>query len=144
MTMPEQASIPAPNRFGPEDVSEILRARGWLDARASAQQAAWCQHAAALLGPRSADAGALQDLLSLVFHYEAREILATIDGHVVLSRYAARDVIRKLANLLLDPAPLTTERFNEIVDALKSGLDIRGRELFHPLRLALAGRSGEG
>ena len=27
---------------------------------------------------------------------------------------------------------------------MKAGLDIRGRELFHPLRLALAGRAGEG
>jgi glutamyl/glutaminyl-tRNA synthetase len=139
-----EASIPAANRFSAEDVSEILRARGWLEAGASAEQSAWCERAAALLGPKSADAQVLQDLLSLVFHYEAREILENTDGHVVLSRYAARDVIRKLANLLLDPAPLTTERFNEIVDALKSELDIRGRELFHPLRLALAGRSGEG
>jgi glutamyl-tRNA synthetase/nondiscriminating glutamyl-tRNA synthetase len=46
--------------------------------------------------------------------------------------------------MLLDPAQLTTERFNEIVDALKTELDVRGRELFHPLRLALAGRCGEG
>jgi len=144
MTMPEPTPAPAPNRFSAADISEILRAHGWLDARASAEQAAWCERAAAFLGPKSADAGALEDLLSLVFHYEAWEILATIDGHIVLSRYAARDVIRNLANLLLDPAPLTTARFNEIVDALKSGLDIRGRELFHPLRLALAGRSGEG
>jgi len=142
MTMPETAS--ARNRFSADDVLEILRARGWLAADANAEQTAWCERAAALLGPKSADLGALQDLLSLVFHYQARELLATVDGHVVLSRYAARDVIRRLANLLLDPVPLTTERFNELVDALKSGLDVRGRELFHPLRLALAGRSGEG
>jgi hypothetical protein len=83
-------------------------------------------------------------VLSLIFHYQAQEVLLTMDAHVVLSRYAARDVIRKLANLLLDPAPLTTDRFKQIVDALKSELDIRGRELFHPLRLALAGRCGEG
>jgi nondiscriminating glutamyl-tRNA synthetase len=142
MTMPEPASAPVP--FHADDVLEILRVHGWLAGRASAEQAAWCGHAAALLGPKSADVGALQDLLSLVFHYDAREILATMDGQVVLSRYAARDVIRKLANLLLDPAPLTTLRFHEIVDVLKSGLEIRGRELFHPLRLALAGRAGEG
>jgi glutamyl/glutaminyl-tRNA synthetase len=142
MTMPEPAS--APSRFSADDVLEILRVRGWLAAEASAEQTAWCERAAALLGPKSADVGAFEDLLSLVFHYQARELLATMDGHVVLSRYAARDVIRKLANLLLDPVPLTTERFNELVDALKSELDVRGRELFHPLRLALAGRSGEG
>jgi nondiscriminating glutamyl-tRNA synthetase len=144
MTMPEPASAPAQSRFSADDVLEILRVRGWLGAEASAEQAAWCERAAALLGPKSADVGALQDLLSLVFHYQARELLATMDGHVVLSRYAARDVIRKLANLLLDPVPLTAERFNEFVEALKSVLDVRGRELFHPLRLALAGRSGEG
>ena len=142
MTMPEPASVPS--RFSADDVVEILRVRGWLAAEASAEQTAWCERAAALLGPKSADVGALEDLLSLVFHYQARELLATMDGQVVLSRYAARDVIRKLANLLLDPVPLTTERFNELVNALKSGLAVRGRELFHPLRLALAGRSGEG
>jgi glutamyl-tRNA synthetase/nondiscriminating glutamyl-tRNA synthetase len=37
-----------------------------------------------------------------------------------------------------------SERFKEIISALKEGLDIRGRELFHPIRLALAGRAGEG
>jgi sialic acid synthase SpsE len=31
-----------------------------------------------------------------------------------------------------------------MVTALKAVLDIRGRELFQPLRLALAGRAGEG
>jgi nondiscriminating glutamyl-tRNA synthetase len=137
---------PAPpeDKFSAADVLQILRAQSRLTVEPSAEQIAWCERAAALLGPKSADAAALENLLSLVFHYEASEILATMDAHVVMSRYAARDVIRQLANLLLDPAPLTTERFNEIVDALKSGLDIRGRELFHPLRLSLAGRSGEG
>ena len=46
--------------------------------------------------------------------------------------------------LLLDGVPLTTERFKEIVTALKDGMELRGRELFHPIRLALAGRAGEG
>ena len=144
MISAEPASTPGENKFSAADVRQILQARDWLATEPSPEQVAWCERAAALLGAKSADAAALADLLSLVFRYNARAILATIDAHVVLSRYAARDVLRKLANLLLDPAPLTTLRFNEIVDALKSELDIRGRELFHPLRLALAGRSGEG
>jgi nondiscriminating glutamyl-tRNA synthetase len=144
MIPPEPASAPAEDKFSSADVSEILRDHHWLIGAPSDQQNAWCQRSAALLGPKSSELAALDNLLSLIFHYDAQEILATMDAHAVLSRYAARDVIRKLANLLLDPAPLTTVRFNEIVDALKSELDIRGRELFHPLRLALAGRSGEG
>ena len=132
------------NPFTAGDVAGILRQHGWLTAEPSAEQFAWSERAANLLGPHAADRAALTDLLALVFHYDAREIIALVDAHVVLSRYAARDVLRQLALLLLDGAPVTSDRFKEIVSALKEGLDLRGRELFHPLRLALAGRSGEG
>jgi hypothetical protein len=135
---------PAENKFASSDVVEILRQRGWHGEVFSAEQFAWCQRAAALLGPQAADRAALGNLLALIFHYDAREILAQVDAHVVLSRYAARDVLRQLASLLLEPMPLTTDRFREIVDAMKINLDIRGRELFQTLRLSLAGRSGDG
>ena len=132
------------NLFAPQDVVAILKERGWLSDEPNEPQLQWCARAAALLGPQVADRAGLADLLQLVFHYDAREILKTTEAHVVMSRYAARDVLRQLALLLLDGAELSTERFREIIDQLKLGLDIRGRELFHPLRLALAGRSGEG
>ncbi len=97
-----------------------------------------------MLGGRAADRAALAGLLGLVFHYDAREIISKMESHVVLSRYAARGVIRQVALLLLDGAALTSERFKEIVTELKDGMELRGRELFHPIRLALAGRAGEG
>lgn len=132
------------HRFSGADVFTILRERGWLVGEASAEQAAWCERAAALLGPHVDTRQALTELLSLVFHYDAHELLTQVENHVVLSRYAARDVVRQLALLLLDPQPLSVERFKEIITALKEGLELRGRELFHPIRLALAGRAGEG
>jgi len=125
-------------------VAEILKERGWLTGAPDPGQIDWCAYAAAILGPQSADRAALAGLLRLVYHYDAREILAAVESHVVLSRYAAREVVRRLALLLLEGGPVTTERFKEIVTALKENLDLRGRELFHPLRLALAGRAGEG
>jgi len=85
----------------------------------------------------------LRELLELVFHYEAREILSRVESHVVLSRYAARDVLRELALLLLDGGTVNSDKFSEIITRLKQRLDLRGRELFHPIRLALAGRAGE-
>jgi Anticodon binding domain len=135
---------PPVNLFSDADVIAILREKGWLADEPNENQSAWCMRAAALLGVQSADRMALAQLLGLVFHYEAKAILQTTEAHVVMSRYAARDVLRQLALLLLDGAELTTERFREIITTLKEGMDIRGRELFHPLRLALAGRSGEG
>lgn len=136
-------STPA-NQFAAEDVVAILQEMNWLLKEPDEQQAEWCTRAAALLGPQASDRAVLAGLLGLVFHYDAREILTTTEAHVVMSRYAARDVLRQLALLLLDGSDLNTDRFREVIDKLKAGLDIRGRELFHPLRLALAGRCGEG
>ena len=140
----ENSPTVAVNPLTPADVAGILQERGWAAGEWSAKQDGWCEHAAAILGTQAADREALAELLGLVFHYDSREILARVESHVVLSRYAARDVLRQLALLLLEGAALDSERFKEIITALKEGLDIRGRELFHPIRLALAGRAGEG
>ena len=138
---------PAPsleNNFAAHDVVQILCEHNWHTSELTAEQSAWCEHAAALLGPQCADRAALENLLSLVFHYDAQEILSHTDSHAVVSRYAARDALRQLASLLLDPVPLNSDRLREIVDIMKTNLDIRGRELFQTLRLSLAGRPGEG
>ncbi len=137
-------TVAAANPFTADDVIAILRERGWLAAEPSGEQHAWCERAAAMLGGHAADRAGLAELLGLVFHYDAREIISEVESHVALSRYAARGVIRQVALLLLDGAALTSERFKEIVTALKDGMELRGRELFHPIRLALAGRAGEG
>ena len=137
-------ALVAANLFTAADVLGILRERGWLAGGPSPEQHAWCERAASILGGHAADRAALADLLGLVFQYDAREIISRVESHVVLSRYAARDVLRQVALLLLDGAPLTSERFKEIVTTLKDSMELRGRELFHPIRLALAGRAGEG
>jgi nondiscriminating glutamyl-tRNA synthetase len=139
-----EVPVAAANPFTAGDVVAILREREWLAAGPTAEQIAWCEHAAAILGGHASDRAALAELLGLIFHYDAKEIIGRVESHVVLSRYAARDVLRQVALMLLDDAPLTSERFKEIVTALKEGMELRGRELFHPIRLALAGRAGEG
>jgi glutamyl/glutaminyl-tRNA synthetase len=126
------------------DVLAILVQQGWLTTEPTPELTAWCERAASLLGQFAVDADGLAELLRLVFEYDAEEILNRVDAHAVLARYAARDVIRHLALLLLDPAPFTSDRFKEVVTSLRENLDLRGRDLFHPIRLALAGRAGEG
>jgi nondiscriminating glutamyl-tRNA synthetase len=141
---PSDAPIAAANPFTADDVLAILRERDWLAAEPSSEQRSWCERAASMLGGHAADRAALTELLGLVFHYDAGEIISRVESHVVLSRYAARGVLRQVALQLLDGTALTSERFKEIVTALKDGMELRGRELFHPIRLALAGRAGEG
>ena len=141
----ENNEIVAVNPFVAADVAEVLAARGWLVAAGrDAEAAAWCERAAFLLGTQVADRDGLADLLGLVFEYDAARAMSDVEAHGVMSRYAARDVIRVMARLVLDGGAVTPERFSEIVTAMKADLDLRGRELFHPLRLALTGRAGDG
>lgn len=134
----------AANPYTAEDVLSILSERGWISGSATLEQRRWCERAASLLGAHAENREALAGLLALVFHYDAQEILGSVESHVVLSRFAAREVLRQIALMLLEGAPLTSERFSEIVDVLKGTMGLRLRELFYPLRLALAGRAGEG
>jgi nondiscriminating glutamyl-tRNA synthetase len=138
------ASVATANPFTAGDVVAILREWGWLTAEPTVEQRAWCERAASMLGGHVADRAGLVDLIGLVFQYDARGMLSRVESHAVMSRYAARGVLRQVALLLLEGAALTSDRFKEIVTALKEGMELRGRELFHPIRLALAGRAGEG
>jgi len=140
----DQTNAITVNPFTSADVCAILRERGWLTADPTPEIDAWCSRAAPMLGAHAPERAVLTELLTLVFHYDAQEILARVETHEVLARYAARDVLRHLALLLLDGAPLNSERFKEIFAALKEQLKLPGREMLYPMRLALAGRPGDG
>ncbi len=118
-----QPHPPRENLFSPADVRKILCERGWLSGDASAEQLAFCERAAALLGPQAADANELAELLRLIFQYDAGMILQTVEAHAVLSRTGAREVVRQLALFLFDPVPFDSERFKEVVTLLKERLD---------------------
>lgn len=127
----------------------ISQRRGWLPLAADAEPAAaargaWMAEAAQLLGVQAADAGELESLLERVFQYDARENLALPENQAVMAREGARHVLRELASMVLDSGELSSDRYKEIVTALKERCGRRGQELFHPVRLALAGRAGEG
>jgi glutamyl/glutaminyl-tRNA synthetase len=132
------------NPYTAATVIAILHENNWLKADPTPEQTVWADRAAQFLGHYAETSADLANLLRLVFQYDAAQVLQSTDAHTALTRYAARDVIRHLALLLLDPAPFNSERFKQIVTELKETLEARSRDLFHPIRLALAGRTGEG
>lgn len=162
-----------PNQITGADVAVILREHGWLlsdmygptephanrepesvaeapisrETIYKAQKEglhAWLADAAALLGPHAADRDCLADMLHLIFDYDAAAILQWPDTHAVLAREGAREVIRELAHRVLNCPGIDSDRFKEIINSLKEKLRFRGRLLFYPIRLVLAGRAGEG
>src|SRR3974377_2200523 len=110
--MPSDDQLPHPpapvNPYPAIDVLSIPRERHWLSADPAPGQLAWCERAASLLGHHANDLVGLTDLLQLVFSYDPPQILRSPDSHAILTRYAARDVIRQLALLLLDPKPFAS------------------------------------
>ena len=135
---------PHPNPYSATDILTLLHENHWLTTTPTAEHLAWADRAAKLLGHYAKDRAALANLLLLVFHYDAAAILQSPEAQAAVSRYAARDVIRHLALLVLEPAPFTSERFKEVATYLKETCGVRSRDLFHPIRLALTGRIGEG
>jgi hypothetical protein len=145
MTSERQNRDAVINLFTGADVAEILRERAWTAGEgASPEVQAWSERAAGLLGSHVADRAALGDLLELIFHYDAHQVLERVESHAVLARYGSREVVRRLALLLLDGGALDSERFKEVITTMKESSDLRSRDLFHPIRLALAGRAGDG
>lgn len=106
-------------------------AAGWLGLQAA-------------LRSRSEVNAALTDLVALIFSYDAGDLLEDKNNQAVMAREGARDVIRELANSVLEGGDLDSERLREIVSKLKGIFRSHGRMIFYPLRLALAGRIGEG
>jgi len=145
---PTESSPGLANLFTPADIAAILRERGWLhcehDIASDAALQAWFTRAADLLGPHAADRPALAELLELIFHYDATALLQETAKQAVLAREGAREVLRELANRVFDGGDVDSDRFKEIIDGMKVAMPHRGRSLFFPIRLALAGRVGEG
>ncbi len=150
--LPEPAQTGDPElvrapKFTTADVARILRRRGWLEREPKEETPelrAWIERAALLLGPHVADETELADLLALVFHYDAREILDSAEAPTVLARAGARSVIRELGREVLSGGEVDSDRMKEIFTRVRERSGYSGRELCHPLRLALAGRAGDG
>jgi glutamyl/glutaminyl-tRNA synthetase len=135
-------------RFFAEDLRKILMRNGWMTEGSERFQneamKAWLERAAALLGAQAESEQVLEGLLRLVFHYDAMEVVGARENQDVLTREGARDVIRELANRALEGGDVDSDRFKEIVEELKRATPWRSRELFQPIRVALAGRAGDG
>jgi hypothetical protein len=130
------------------DMRALLAERAWLSnpdcVQLDERTESWLADAASWLGSHAADRESLAQLLTLIFHYDAREVLAAPEAHAVLLREGAREVVRALAHEVLAGDAVDSDRFKEIVNTLKEKQGHGARRLFYPIRLALAGRIGEG
>ena len=100
----------------------------------------WFGHIVDLLAPSVDMLSQLPDRASLIFHYDPQAALASPDNTEVLAWPKTGAVIEAFARRVRqEPGPLTAERFKQLVNEVKTETGTKGKELFHPVRIAVTG-----
>jgi len=97
-----------------------------------------------LLSPSVDRLDQLSDRASLIFTCDPATALAAPDNAEVLGWPNTKAVIIGFTTKILEDesakaAQLTPERFKQIVNEVKAETGVKGKELFHPIRLVVTG-----
>ena len=80
----------------------------------------------------------LPERAALIFAYDAKAALAAPDNTEVLGWEKTRAVVQAFAKRVPEGA-MTVEEFKSIVNEVKAETGAKGKELYHPIRLAITG-----
>ena len=117
-------------------------AAGLLPERADANSeiVAWFGRLLALFVPAVDRLEQLPQKATFVFRYDAAAAKADPKNVAVLVTESASKVLTAFAErALLDEEPVTAERFKAWMNEVKAATGVKGKELFHPVRIALTG-----
>lgn len=77
----------------------------------------------------------------LIFDFNPEENLAREEVKQTLAEDGAKEVIRELYNRLEQAERLDVERYRELIAQVKQATGQKGKQLFHPVRVALTART---
>jgi nondiscriminating glutamyl-tRNA synthetase len=100
----------------------------------------WFSKVVALLQPSVDKLDQLPERAALIFRYDAEAAVNSPDNAEVLASPKTADVLSAFAPQVEgDPAAMTPERFKAAMNEVKAKTGAKGKELFHPVRIALTG-----
>ncbi len=101
---------------------------------------AWFAKVVALLAPSVDRLDQLPERAGLIFGYDAAAAIAAPDNAEVLAAPKTSDVLAVFTQQVeSDPSPMAAERFKTIMNEVKAKTGAKGKDLFHPVRIALTG-----
>ncbi len=113
-----------------------------LPARADASEAvhAWVARLVELIAPSVDKLDELAPKAACVFGFDPDAARALPENHAVLAADSARIVLAELADRVrTNSAKVTPELFKSWMNEMKAVTKVKGKELFHPVRIALTG-----
>jgi nondiscriminating glutamyl-tRNA synthetase len=126
---------------------EFQRKHGWepqADYAWLPDAVKWLGGITRMLAPSVDRLEELPEKASFIFHFDPRRALEAEENRAVLSWPNSEAVLSRFTVKILEEESagegrLTAERFKQIMDQLKAETGAKGKELFHPVRIALTG-----
>jgi glutamyl-tRNA synthetase/nondiscriminating glutamyl-tRNA synthetase len=132
-----------PPRRLAELAAPYLEAAGRLGPEPGPEVYAWIERVLDAVLKNLSLLSELPEATKIIFEYDAPRALATPEFRELLLSPAAVEVLKAFIPKVLAESTLTYERFREITRAVQKETGKKGKELFHPVRMAVTG-AGSG
>lgn len=117
--------------------------RGWLPEKSASDRddlALWVQQLLGLYLPAVDQLDQLPDKAQCLFQFDPVDAIAQAENAAILSSESAPKVLQEFASRIAAlPAPITADVFKAVINQVKTTTGVKGKDLFHPVRIALTG-----
>jgi nondiscriminating glutamyl-tRNA synthetase len=122
------------------DVGRLLELASPYFPQVGAGTRAWFEKLLALLIPNVDRLDQLAGRARFLFVHDVAAAKADAENAAVLESAAAQSVLRLFAGkVAAESGAISAERFKALVNEVKAETGVKGKELFHPIRIALTG-----
>ncbi len=128
----------APHRLA-ELATPFLQAAGLVNSAPGPDVLAWIERVLDAVLKNVSLLSELPGAAKIVFEFDAQQALALPEFHELTTNLSAREVLTAFIPMALAQGTLTYERFREITKAVQKSTGKKGKDLFHPIRMALTG-----
>jgi glutamyl-tRNA synthetase/nondiscriminating glutamyl-tRNA synthetase len=113
---------------------------GYLSGEPANEVEAWLSKVLDLFVPAVNKLDELPQKTALLFKYDPAAALAAPDNAEVLSAASAPKVLDAFASkIAAEPDGVSAERFKAIINDVKTEAGVKGKELYHPIRITITG-----
>jgi glutamyl-tRNA synthetase/nondiscriminating glutamyl-tRNA synthetase len=117
----------------------FLERAGLLPAAPDASITGWANRLIDLLVPYVDRLEQLPQRAAIIFHTDAQAALASEENAQAFANDKAASVVREFSARTANDSLLTPERFKAVMNEIKAETGAKGKDLFHPVRIALIG-----
>jgi len=128
-----------PPRRLAELAAPFLQSAGQLGPQPGPEVMAWIERVLDAVLKNISLLSQLPEAARIVFEFDAPRAVATPEFQELLAAPAALDVLNTFIPKALAESALTYERFREITKAVQKETGKKGKDLYHPIRMAVTG-----